>query len=41
MNRVGQPHEVASAVAYLAMDVASYIPGHDLKVDGGMSSKGL
>jgi Tropinone reductase 1 len=41
MNRVGQPDEVASAVAYLAMDVASYITGQDLKVDGGMSVKGL
>jgi NAD(P)-dependent dehydrogenase (short-subunit alcohol dehydrogenase family) len=41
MNRVGQPGEVASAVAYLAMDHASYITGQDLKVDGGMSVKGL
>ena len=41
MNRVGQPDEVASAVAYLAMDVSSYITGQDLKVDGGMSIKGL
>jgi Tropinone reductase 1 len=41
MNRVGQPSEVASAVAYLAMDHASYITGQDLKVDGGMSVKGL
>ncbi len=41
MNRVGQPAEVASAVAYLAMDHASYITGQDLKVDGGMSIKGL
>lgn len=41
MNRVGQPPEVASAVAYLAMDHASYITGQDLKVDGGMSVKGL
>lgn len=41
MNRVGRPEEVASAVAYLAMDHASYITGQDLKVDGGMSAKGL
>jgi tropinone reductase I len=41
LNRVGQPEEVASAVAYLAMDHASYITGQDLKVDGGMSVKGL
>ncbi|MEJ0032512.1 MAG: SDR family oxidoreductase [Bacteroidota bacterium] len=41
MNRVGEPHEVASAVAYLAMDHASYITGQDIKIDGGMSVKGL
>ena len=41
MNRVGEPFEVASAVAYLAMDHASYITGQDLKIDGGMSIKGL
>lgn len=41
MNRVGQADEVASAVAFLAMDGASYITGQDLKVDGGMSIKGL
>jgi tropinone reductase I len=41
MNRIGQPAEVASAVAYLAMDHASYITGQNLQVDGGMSIKGL
>lgn len=41
MNRVGQPEEVASLVAYLAMDKASYITGQNIMVDGGMSVKGL
>ncbi len=41
MNRVGQPEEVASLVAYLAMDNASYITGQNIMVDGGMSVKGL
>jgi Tropinone reductase 1 len=41
MNRVGQPHEVASIVSFLAMDNASYITGQDIMVDGGMSVKGL
>lgn len=41
MNRVGQPEEVASMVAFLAMDKASYITGQDISVDGGMSVKGL
>lgn len=41
MNRVGQPEEVASLVAFLAMDKASYITGQNIMVDGGMSIKGL
>lgn len=41
MNRVGQPHEVAGAVAFLAMDLSSYITGQNLMIDGGMSVKGL
>jgi Tropinone reductase 1 len=41
MNRVGQPEEVASLVAYLSMDKASYITGQNIMVDGGMSVKGL
>ena len=41
MGRVGQPEEVASLAAYLAMDMASYITGQNIMVDGGMSVKGL
>jgi NAD(P)-dependent dehydrogenase (short-subunit alcohol dehydrogenase family) len=41
MNRVGQPEEVANLVAFLAMDLSSYITGQDIMVDGGMSAKGL
>jgi Tropinone reductase 1 len=41
LNRVGQPEEVANVVAFLAMDLSSYITGQDVKVDGGMSAKGL
>lgn len=41
MARVGQPHEVAGIVAFLAMDQASYITGQNISVDGGMSAKGL
>jgi Tropinone reductase 1 len=41
MNRVGQPEEVASLVAFLAMDKASYVTGQNIMVDGGMSVKGL
>lgn len=41
MKRFGQPEEVASMIAYLAMDKASYITGQNILVDGGMSIKGL
>ena len=36
VGRVGSPADVASAVAFLASDEASYITGHVLSVNGGM-----
>jgi NAD(P)-dependent dehydrogenase (short-subunit alcohol dehydrogenase family) len=41
LGRVAEPHEVATAVAFLAMPAASYITGQCLMVDGGMSIQGL
>uniref|UniRef100_G3MNR8 Uncharacterized protein n=1 Tax=Amblyomma maculatum TaxID=34609 RepID=G3MNR8_AMBMU len=35
MGRLGQPEEVARAIAFLASDDASFITGHTLPVDGG------
>lgn len=37
LGRVGQPHEVAAAVAYLPSDDASVVGGANLPVDGGRS----
>ena len=36
LGRVGTPQDIASAVAFLASDQASYITGHVLNVNGGM-----
>jgi 3-oxoacyl-[acyl-carrier protein] reductase len=37
LARVGEPEDVANAVAFLASAQASYITGHVLCVDGGMA----
>src|SRR6267378_4371987 len=36
LGRIGSPDDVASAVAFLASEEASYITGHVLNVNGGM-----
>jgi len=36
MKRVGQPSEIASAVAFLASSDASFITGAEIPVDGGL-----
>jgi 3-oxoacyl-[acyl-carrier protein] reductase len=36
MGRIGAPGEVAQAIVFLASDLASYITGQVLGVDGGM-----
>lgn len=38
LRRGGEPHEIASAIAFLASEEASYVNGHALIVDGGLST---
>jgi NAD(P)-dependent dehydrogenase (short-subunit alcohol dehydrogenase family) len=37
MKRYGQPDEIAGGALYLASDSASYLTGHALVIDGGMT----
>lgn len=38
-NNLGQPENVAEAVAYLASDAAAFVQGTELRVDGGRLSR--
>jgi meso-butanediol dehydrogenase/(S,S)-butanediol dehydrogenase/diacetyl reductase len=37
LGRVGEPHDVAAAIAFLCSADAAWITGHTLPVDGGLS----
>ncbi len=39
LGRIGEPDEVASAIAFLASEQASFITGATLAVDGGLSAR--
>lgn len=36
LGRVGEPEDIAAAIAFLASDDAAWITGHALPVDGGL-----
>lgn len=38
LRRFAAPEDIAAAMAFLAPDDASYITGHNLVVDGGITS---
>ncbi|MGA8277292.1 MAG: SDR family oxidoreductase, partial [Rhodanobacteraceae bacterium] len=39
--RVGEPEEVAAAVAFLCLPAASYVSGESIAVDGGFLRHGF
>jgi NAD(P)-dependent dehydrogenase (short-subunit alcohol dehydrogenase family) len=38
LRRIGQPEEAAAAAMWLCSDAASYVTGHSMIVDGGMTA---
>jgi len=38
VGRVGQPEDIAAAVAYIAADEAAFVNGTNLVVDGGLTA---
>jgi NAD(P)-dependent dehydrogenase (short-subunit alcohol dehydrogenase family) len=38
-GRIGNPEEAAQAIVWLCSDAASYVTGHSMIVDGGLSAR--
>jgi NAD(P)-dependent dehydrogenase (short-subunit alcohol dehydrogenase family) len=38
VGRLGTPEEIAEAVVWLCSDAASFVTGHSMVIDGGLTS---
>ena len=38
LSRIGRPEEAAEAILWLASDAASYVTGHTMIADGGLTA---
>ena len=38
LQRIGEPHEIAGAVAFLGSDAATFITGQTIVIDGGVTT---
>ena len=38
MKRLGEPHEIANAIAWLCSDESSFMTGHNVVLDGGLTA---
>jgi NAD(P)-dependent dehydrogenase (short-subunit alcohol dehydrogenase family) len=39
IGRAGRPQEIAEAVVWLCSDAASFVTGHAMSVDGGITAQ--
>jgi len=39
VGRMGQPEEIAETVVWLCSEAASFVTGHAMAVDGGMTAQ--
>src|SRR6201991_5394951 len=38
LRRIGEPHEIAGAVAYLGSDASTFMTGQTIVIDGGVTT---
>ena len=38
LRRIGEPHEIAGAVAFLGSDASTFMTGQTIVIDGGMTT---